>query len=429
MDYIILPPDELNEIAVDLPLSKSVSNRVLIISALTPGAAPLPELAECDDTRAIIDALSDSDRQEVNVGAAGTAMRFLTAFFARQEGRSVVLDGSERMRNRPISPLVDALRKLGADIEYVGKEGFPPLKINGKRLAGGEVEVDASVSSQFISALMMIAPTMEQGLTLRLSGNVVSAPYIVMTLRLMEQAGVEADFVGGNLVTVKSGAYRPARFEVDADWSAAAFWMEIAALSTSEFDLRRISPKSLQGDCAAAGFFEMLGVVTEETDEGVHVSPSPEMHARLNINLSENPDLAQPLAVTACLLGVPFRFAGLSTLRDKETDRLAALVNELSKLSFDLEIDDDALVWEGYRRPVDADIITIDTYSDHRMAMSFAPVAIYAPGIIVRDVEVVSKSYPDYWNHLVEAGFNLIDPTELVGRKNDEEAEAEEAEE
>ena len=153
------------------------------------------------------------------------------------------------------------------------------------------------------------------------------------------------------------------------------------------------------------------------------------MHARLNINLSENPDLAQPLAVTACLLGVPFRFAGLSTLRDKETDRLAALVNELSKLSFDLEIDDDALVWEGYRHPVDADIITIDTYSDHRMAMSFAPVAIYAPGIIVRDVEVVSKSYPDYWNHLVEAGFNLIDPTELVGRKNDEEAEAEEAEE
>ncbi|MBR5436386.1 MAG: 3-phosphoshikimate 1-carboxyvinyltransferase [Muribaculaceae bacterium] len=428
MDYIILPPEEINEIAVNLPLSKSVSNRILIISALTDNAAPLPELAECDDTRAIIDAFADPVSTEINVGAAGTAMRFLTAFYAQNESENaVVIDGSERMRQRPIGPLVDALRQLGADIEYLGEEGFPPLKIKGKRLLGGEIELDASVSSQFVSALMMIAPKMTNGLRLRLAGEVVSAPYIVMTQRLMEQAGATVDFSGGNLVTVAAGKYRPTTFTVDADWSAAAFWMEIAALSTSEFDLNRLSPDSLQGDREAMRYFEMLGVESEKADGALHVAPSPEMHARLTLDLCDNPDLAQPLAVTACMLGIPFRLSGLSTLRDKETDRLAALVTEMEKITFDLYVDDDALVWDGERHPIESNFIVFDTYNDHRMAMALAPIAIYAPGIVVRDIDVVKKSYPDYWNHLTEAGFTLVDPTTLADKEeNNNEEETEE---
>ncbi|MBR4722471.1 MAG: 3-phosphoshikimate 1-carboxyvinyltransferase, partial [Muribaculaceae bacterium] len=345
----------------------------------------------------------------------------------KESDDAVVIDGSERMRQRPIGPLVDALRQLGADIEYLGEDGFPPLKIKGKRLSGGEIELDASVSSQFVSALMMIAPLMENGLRLRLSGEVVSAPYIVMTQRLMEQAGAIVDFSGGNLVTVEAGKYHPTTFTVDADWSAAAFWMEIAALSTSEFDLNRLTTDSLQGDREAMRYFEMLGVESEKADGALHVSPSPEMHARLTLDLCDNPDLAQPLAVTACMLGIPFRLSGLSTLRDKETDRLAALVAEMEKITFDLYVDDDALVWDGERHPIESNFIVFNTYNDHRMAMALAPVAIYAPGIVVRDIDVVKKSYPDYWNHLTEAGFTLVDPTTLADKEeNNNEEETEE---
>ena len=428
MDYIILPPEEINEIEVALPLSKSVSNRVLIISALTDNPRPLPALADCDDTRAITDALSEPNPTKVDVGAAGTAMRFLTAYYAQNEAVSeVVIDGTERMRQRPIGRLVDALRQLGADIEYVGEEGFPPLRIKGRRLIGGEISIDASVSSQFISALMMIAPKMQNGLIINLTGDVVSAPYITMTQRLMEQAGISVDFSGGNKITVGKGAYRPTDFTVDADWSAAAFWMEIAAMTTSEFDLKGLRTDSLQGDRRAAELFAMLGVETEATDGGIHISPSPEMHARVNVDLSENPDLAQPLAVTACLLGIPFRLSGLSTLRNKETDRLAAIVNEMSKITFDVTIEDDTLVWDGDRHPVDSNVIVFDTYADHRMAMSLAPIAFYAPGILVRDIDVVAKSYPDFWRHFEAAGFSLIDQTTLQRKDNDtDEEDAEE---
>lgn len=425
MDYIILPPEEVNEIEVRLPLSKSVSNRILLISALTDGACQLPELAECDDTRAISQALSQSEPTRIDVGAAGTAMRFLTAYYAQNTAvEEVTIDGSERMRHRPIDKLVEALRQLGAEIEYMGEEGFPPLLIKGRRLSGGEISIDASVSSQFISALMMVAPLMDNGLTINLMGDVVSAPYIVMTLRLMEQAGITVDFSGGTKITVAKGRYLPTQFQVDADWSAAAFWMELAAITTSEFYLKGLCADSLQGDRRAASLFSMLGVESEVSEGGIHISPSPEMHARVNTDLSENPDLAQPLAIAACMLGVPFRLSGLSTLRNKETDRLEAIVSEMQKITFDITIDGDSLVWDGERHPVDSDVIVFDTYSDHRMAMSLAPIAYFAPGIIVRDVDVVEKSYPDFWRDLEAAGFTLIDPTTL---RRGEESESEEA--
>ena len=203
--------------------------------------------------------------------------------------------------------------------------------------------------------------------------------------------------------------------------------MEIAALSTSEFDLNRLTTDSLQGDREAMRYFEMLGVESEKADGALHVSPSPEMHARLTLDLCDNPDLAQPLAVTACMLGIPFRLSGLSTLRDKETDRLAALVTEMEKITFDLYVDDDTLVWDGERHPIESNFIVFNTYNDHRMAMALAPVAIYAPGIVVRDIDVVKKSYPDYWNHLTEAGFTLVDPTTLADKEeNNNEEETEE---
>lgn len=420
MNVRVYPPDEIIEATIDLPLSKSISNRALIMNALTSGIPSLGAVAKCDDTDTMVAAIglplsliSAAPAYPVNVGLAGTAMRFLTGYFAALEGAHVELDGNDRMRQRPIGALVDALRQCGADIQYAGQEGYPPLLIRGKKLHGGKVEMDATISSQFISALLMVAPTFSSPLQLELKGEISSLPYLRMTLEMMQQRGIKAE-LSGNVATVEPGHYMNADREVERDWSAASYWYEIAAMSAGWITLPGLLKKSLQGDSALVDIFQKLGIISEfDTDEmphGVVLNPSPELHSRLEINLSDTPDLAQTLAVTCCMLGVPFRFEGLASLRIKETDRLQALANELAKLSFDLTIERDSILcWEtNQRHPVQA-VGPIETYGDHRMAMAFAPVALFVPGLQITGAECVSKSYPGYWDDLRKAGFKVED--------------------
>lgn len=411
MNCRVFPPDEMLETEVSLPLSKSISNRALVINALTDGALPLKKVAKCDDTDVMVAALS-SDEACVNIGAAGTAMRFLTAYYSSQPGREIVIDGTERMRHRPIAVLVDALRACGATIEYAGEECYPPLRISGKKLHGGDITLSASVSSQYISALLMIAPTMEQGLRLTLEGDIISRPYIMMTLSMMRQWGVESEFVG-NIITIAPQKYAPVDFEVEADWSAASYWYEIAALSSGDVSLQGLNSRSVQGDSEILKYFEGLGINTHFNDEMIELEPSPDLVPRLNIDLSDQPDLAQTIVVTSCMLGIPFHITGLSTLKIKETDRLEALRTEMLKLGMVLTIERDSeLIWDGSRRPI-YEFPVIDTYEDHRMAMAFAPVSIFIPGIVINNIEVVSKSYPDYWQHLQDAGFKFQEDIEV----------------
>lgn len=387
-----------------------MSNRALIINALTPGAPALEDVAVCDDTDAMRSALSSLDADVINVGAAGTTMRFLTAFLASRPGCHVILDGSERMRHRPIGVLVDALRELGAEIGYAGEEGFPPLRISGRDLEGGELTLDSTVSSQYISALLMVAPLMKKGLTIKLTGETVSLPYIRMTLRMMEKAGVESDFYG-DTITITPQTYKPFRSEIEGDWSAAAAWYEIEALSSGAVTIDNLCRDSCQGDRMLAEIFARLGVVTEweGEDGGTDLVASPDQDARLKIDFSDTPDLAQYVTVTCAMLGIPFHFTGLSTLAIKETDRIRALCTEMARLGILLQPEgDDVLTWEGQRRPI-SELPSFETYDDHRMAMCLAPVALYVPGIVVKDVEVVSKSYPEFWDELRRAGFTLLD--------------------
>lgn len=405
MDYQIFPPEEILETTLKLPLSKSISARALVMAAL--GSTMPAVLSECADTQAMASALSN-DAGQINIGAAGTAMRFLTAYFAAQPGREVTLDGSERMRKRPIKPLVDALRSLGAKIEYAGQEGFPPLKIEGRKLRGGELKVDSSLSSQFVSALMMVAPLMDAPLTLTLDADTVSMPYIKMTAEMMRRRGVAVE-IERDVVEVSNRPYGPCSEAVEGDWSAAAFWYEIAAMTAGWVTIGNLGENSIQGDKALADIFPRLGVLTEFSDEGVELSATPELYSRLDIDLSDTPDLVQALAVTAVAIGLPFTFTGVGNLRIKETDRLEALRRELLKVGCVAEIDGNGSIfsWDGRRMPI-MEMPQIDTYDDHRMAMAFAPLSVFMPGLVIRNIEVVSKSYPGFWDDLRNAGFTVV---------------------
>lgn len=407
MDLKIFPPDSLIPSVIELPLSKSESNRMLIISAMSPQGKSPSRMADCDDTDAMLLAI---DRRQgcVNIGAAGTAMRFLTAFYAVTPGTDIELDGSERMRQRPIGPLVDALRRLGCDIDYLGKEGFPPLRIKGRMPEGGEATIDGSVSSQFVSALLMAAPAMEHGLKLTLEGRVVSRPYIDMTLALMRQAGIDARYdEDTQTAAVTNGRYSLSLPEVEADWSAASYWFAIAAISAEPVTLKGLRKESLQGDSAVAKLFEVTGLGHRWLGNGdLMLQLTPDAGSSLSLDLTETPDIVQTLAVTCCLLGLPFRFTGVESLRIKETDRLAALQMELSKLGFIIDIEEPGtLLWRGARYDPGEEEIAIDTYEDHRMAMAFAPAALFYPGLQINNAEVVTKSYPRFWADLRRVGF------------------------
>ena len=392
-----------------LPASKSISNRALVLNTLA-GNKDLPvNVSDCDDTKVMLQWLAQRP-EVVNIGAAGTAMRFSAALLAVSEGTHTIT-GTERMQNRPIAVLVDALRTLGATIEYVGREGFPPLRITGnKRLAGGGVTLRGDVSSQYISALLMIAPTLQKGLQLNLTDEIVSRPYINMTLAMMREFGAVADWESDSVIEVQPGAYQSNRYVVENDWSAASYWYEMLALSSHAEDqvlLPGLFAQSLQGDSCGAKVFEKLGVQTSYYEDGVKLTKSPAVVSRLDYDFVEMPDLAQTFVVTCCMMGVPFHFTGLQSLKIKETDRINALKVELAKLGFLLEDRNDSeLLWAGQRTAIQPEA-SIDTYEDHRMAMAFAPAALRLGSIRINHPEVVSKSYPRYWDDLQSVGFTL----------------------
>ena len=388
---------------VKLPASKSISNRVLIINALSYSPYDIENLSDCDDTN-VMSTILRSDTNRFDVKAAGTAMRFLTAYLSKIAG-DWYITGTERMKQRPIKILVDALNSLGAKIEYTEKEGFPPLKIRGSYLKGGEIDLDGSISSQYISALLMIAPTMEKGLIINLTGNVISKPYIRLTLKLMEQFGIKSDF-SDTTIEIPAQSYRPIRFSVESDWSAASYWYEIAALADeSDIELLGLYPKSYQGDAGIADIFKNLGIKTIFLPDRIRLQKTGKICAGLEYDFVEQPDLAQTVAVTCAFMDIPFRFTGLQSLRIKETDRIFALKNELKKTGYVLnDSEPGTLSWNGERCLPESDVV-INTYDDHRMAMAFAPAALKMKNIKIANPEVVSKSYPNYWNDLKAAGF------------------------
>jgi 3-phosphoshikimate 1-carboxyvinyltransferase len=407
MTYHIKAPFGAMRPAVRLPASKSISNRILLLNALSEYPCEISNLSDCDDTGAMLRALQ-SGESHVDVGAAGTAMRFLTAYLSGRRGQWT-LTGTERMKNRPVKILVDALRTLGAKIEYAEKDGYPPLRIEGRRLPGGEVWLDGGVSSQYISALLMIAPMMRDGLKLHLTGNLISKPYLRLTVRLMRCFGATV-LEEGQTFTVSPQRYAPVPFTVEADWSAASYWYEIAALSErAEIELNGLSADSLQGDAAIAPLFDRLGVETVYTPQGVALRRRQQtLPQEMVCDFTDIPDMAQTFAVTCAALGIPFSFSGLQSLKIKETDRLTALCAELRKFGYGLEEHDGSiLTWDGSRGEAESAPV-VATYEDHRMAMAFAPMAIcFAGGIRMADIEVVSKSYPGFWDDLRMAGFHV----------------------
>jgi len=409
--YHIFAPDELKA-SITLPASKSISNRALIINALCKNSTTLLNLSSCDDTDVVIKALSERKRI-INVGAAGTAMRFLTACLAGQHG-SFVIAGTERMNNRPIRLLVESLQQVGAYISYIEKEGFPPLHIEGHTLTGGEISLDGSVSSQYISALLMVAPAMTKGLRLHLTGAISSKPYIDMTIALMRHFGA-AVFEAGQSFIVPAQSYSPVdHFTVEPDWSAASYWYEMMALSkdrNASVTLQGLRCDSIQGDASIVELFDRLGVSTSFHSSGITLAKkrlTSEMICLFQFDFTDMPDMAQTVAVTCAMLHIPFHFTGLHSLKIKETDRLFALQTELRKLGYVLDIlNDNALQWHGERCEAEPSPV-IATYEDHRMAMAFAPVALCLDaGICIAHPEVVSKSYPKFWDDLKSAHFSI----------------------
>ena len=420
---------------IRLPASKSISNRMLLLSTLSGDKISLANVAECDDTIAMRASLSQTtlstsptlhpidriaplkgndEAAIIDIGAAGTAMRFLTAYFAATEGKDVIITGTERMLHRPIGLLVDALRSLGAEISYEGEEGYPPLRIKGHRLEGGNISLRSNVSSQYISALLMVAPTMRLGLTLKLEGEVISRPYINITTSLMRRFGISINEPDDHTFVVIPGDYQEGNYLIENDWSAASYWYEMLALADKgEVTLEGLFEDSLQGDSVVSKLFEPLGITTDFKDTNAILRKSSQSHilntqpSVFTADLTTCPDLAQTMVATCCGKGVSFHFSGLQSLRIKETDRLLALRQELAKLGYHItERNGSVLEWDGKRSASDAQC-PIDTYNDHRMAMCMAPLCCKHGSLIVKDAQVVSKSYPSFWHDLQSVDYGL----------------------
>ena len=411
--YRLMAPKRLDA-TINLPASKSISNRALIIYALSGGRHLPQNLSDCDDTEVIIEALRYMP-EEINIKAAGTAMRFMTAYLSVMRGTHV-LTGTERMKHRPISVLVDALLKLGAHIEYVGEAGYPPLRITGKTLDGGLLEIPGNVSSQYISALLMIGPMLKEGLTLRLIGDIISRPYIDLTLWMMNEFGADAEWTSADTITVKPKPYRDREYFIENDWSGASYWYEMLALNDdpeSEIRLTGLMDGSKQGDSITRYIFSLLGARTkfESKKAGVPQTVTLQKNGRcvpkLEYDFVNCPDLAQTFVVVCAAKNIPFHFTGLSTLKIKETDRIEALKTEMRKLGYVLKDQNDSeLLWDGERCDPTPEV-GIDTYEDHRMALAFAPFAQKQDGLLINNPQVVTKSYPHYWNDLRLAGFQI----------------------
>ena len=387
MNYKISHPTKVVECEIDLPASKSISNRLLIIQALCKQEFEITNLSSSEDTKSLQKALKATNAT-IDVGAAGTSFRFLTAYLSTLVGNRYILTGSNRMKERPIKELVDALLELGVEIKYLEKSGFPPLKIIGTNITENKVNIEGKISSQFISALLLIAPTLKNGIKLKISGEIVSKPYIIMTLKLMEEFGISHTWQE-NTIEIKPQKYSAKNYNIEADWSAASFWYEIASLSTNcNITLNGLTENSIQGDRKVMELFNNLGVQTKFENGSIMLTKKEEKDISKEINLINTPDLYQPLKCTLFSKNLTTKFLGLQTLKNKETNRVKAVEKELLKL-------------DTTKR--------ITTYKDHRMAMSFAPLCLKYDTLQINDVAVVEKSYPNFWNDLKKGGF-IITP-------------------
>ena len=387
MNYKISHPTKVVQCEIDLPASKSISNRLLIIQALCKQEFEITNLSSSEDTKSLQKALKATNAT-IDVGAAGTSFRFLTAYLSTLVGNKFILTGSNRMKERPIKELVDALLYLGIEIKYLEKSGFPPLAILGTEITENKVSIDGQISSQFISALLLIAPTLKNGIKLQISGKIVSKPYIIMTLKLMGEFGISHTWLE-NTIEIKPQKYNAKDYSIEADWSAASFWYEIAALCSScNIILNGLTENSIQGDRKVMELFKNLGVQTKFKNGSIIIYKKEENDISKEINLINTPDLYQPLKCTLFAKNLTTRFLGLQSLKDKETNRIKAVEKELLKLDTTKKI---------------------TTYKDHRMAMSFAPLCLKYDTLQINDVAVVEKSYPNFWNDLKKGGF-IITP-------------------
>ena len=388
---------------VELPVSKSIANRLLILGALSNTTVNLPKSLP-EDVKSLKNGLS-SNSDTIDIGMAGTAMRFLTAYFSVQEGQEVILTGDARMKQRPISELVNALRMLGADISYLENDGFPPLKITGKALEGGQVSINGSVSSQFVSALMMIGPYFKNGLKLQINGDVLSMPYIELTADCMRKFRVKVDF-SKNGISISAGKYSVENVEIESDWSAASYFYALAcAKPGSRIFLRGLRLDSAQGDSILKEWFEPLGVVSTQLENGVEIVSAEIVDFPTEIDFRNYPDLAQTFAFLAAILGKELKLTGLDNLRIKETDRIAALQSELEKLGLEVLVSENTLHLKG---TITVEAITIETYNDHRMAMSASVLSCVIPTQISNS-KVVIKSFPKYWEEVVKLIGNPLE--------------------
>tara|TARA_Y100001933_G_scaffold265051_1_gene334734 strand:- start:29406 stop:30662 length:1257 start_codon:yes stop_codon:yes gene_type:complete len=399
------PRDKKIKKAIAITGSKSETNRSLLLQALFPNIK-IENLSNSDDGEVMQKGLAKSSGV-VDIHHAGTAMRFLTAYFASQDGKQVTLTGSQRMQERPIKILVEALRSLGADIQYEKEEGYPPLRIIGKKLEKSQVSLPANISSQYISALLLIAPSLEHGLELDLIGKITSVPYIKMTLALLDQIGVQT-FFGGNKIMVKpKQKVDDTTLVVESDWSSASYFYSISAMSElgTEIQLSSYKENSLQGDSVLAEIYKDFGVETTFSGNTIHLKKVTAVGSNnLKYDLSNAPDIAQTIAVTCLGLGIGCHLTGLHTLPIKETDRLAALQMELGKFGAKVDIDSESLTLTPQAQLKGG--VSVDTYNDHRMAMAFGPLALKVD-FAVNDAQVVSKSYPDFWKDLKILGFGI----------------------
>lgn len=422
MDHLILSkPGKNTNCTIQLTGSKSESNRALILNALSGGRVKVKNLSSADDTVTLAGIVEEVKGERlkvkdgdqailelpvVNIGPAGTAMRFLTAYFA-VTGTEVILTGTERMKQRPIGILVDALRSLGAEIDYVEKDGFPPLQFKSSfEQKTDKISIRGNISSQFITALLLVAPSLPKGLELTIEGELTSRPYVEMTLRMLQEAGIEHHWKD-DVIKIASQEFKDSEITVEPDWSAASYWYSIAALSEKgSVILPYLKKDSLQGDSRIVSIMESFGISTEFTAEGLQLSRNGNRPKGTFFDLKDCPDLAQTVIVCSAALGHNATFTGLETLKIKETDRIAALQNELAKIGVSLNEDHENyhLDCSGLHFP---DKIAISTYEDHRMAMAFAPLALKINKLEIEEPQVVGKSYPSFWEDLKKAGFEI----------------------
>ena len=384
--------------------SKSETNRLLLLQAFIPGFK-IKNKSNSEDSKLMSAALRSKD-EIINVNHAGTAMRFLTAYFSQIDGREVLITGSKRMQERPIKILVDALNSIGADIRYDKKNGYPPLRIKGKKLEGGLITLPANISSQFISALIMLGPFVENGIELKLTGEITSKPYIKMTLLLLKRFGIQTKFEGQTIKVEFNNSPKKIDQIVESDWSSASYIFSIVALSKeSEILLKTFKPKSLQGDSVILKIYKKLGVSSFfNGNDLILKKENCKLPKKIYYDLSNSPDIAQTITVTCFGLGIECELVGLHTLKLKETDRLFALYTELKKLGANIIVTNNSLYLSSNRSFINN--CSISTYDDHRMAMSFAPLSLKVP-LSIQDPSVVSKSYPDFWNDLIQLNFDV----------------------